>query len=85
MPPDDRLPNPDVFLRTALSVPSAAATLDAARRGSGNADIGDVSAGDLATYELQRELKAAQARIRALEGAIKTTAKVLAPYAGNGR
>jgi hypothetical protein len=47
MPPDDRYPAPNVFLRTALSVPSATAVLNAARRGSGRVDVGELTAGDL--------------------------------------
>jgi hypothetical protein len=46
----------------------------------------DISETELKQYALEHELRAAPDRIRALEGAIKTTAKVLAPYAGgNGR
>jgi hypothetical protein len=44
----------------------------------------DISEIELKQYALETELRQAQARIRALEGAIKTTAKVLAPYAGGG-
>ena len=44
----------------------------------------DISEIELVQYRLERELRDARDRIRALEGAIKTTAKVLAPYAGNG-
>jgi hypothetical protein len=44
----------------------------------------DISEVELRQYALETELRQAQARIRALEGAIKTTARVLAPYAGNG-
>jgi hypothetical protein len=42
----------------------------------------DISEVELVQYRLERELRDAPDRIRALEGAIKTTAKVLAPYAG---
>jgi hypothetical protein len=41
-------------------------------------------AGDVPVYELQSELKAARARIKALEGVVKTISRVAAPYAGNG-
>jgi hypothetical protein len=86
MPDDSTYPNPDVYLRTALSVPSASAVLDAARRGSGNADVGDLTAGDLQLLEARRELQAAQARLRHLEQALRAAGRVLAPYlAGNGR
>ena len=84
MPPDDRYPNPDVYLRTALSVPSPTAVLDSARRGS-NADVGDLTTGDLQLLEARRELQAAQARLRHLEQALRAAGRVLAPYVGNGR
>ena len=82
---NDRYPNR--YSRRSLRPQSAegvpgpfpSAVLDAARRGSGRVDIGDLSAADRREFELEWKPKAAQARIRALEGAIKTTAKVLAP------
>jgi hypothetical protein len=43
----------------------------------------DISEVELLQYRLERELRDARDRIRALEGAIRTTTKVLAPYAGN--
>jgi hypothetical protein len=45
----------------------------------------DISETELIQYRLERELRDARDRIRALEGAIKTTARVLAPYVGDGR
>ena len=39
----------------------------------------DISEVELVQYRLERELRDARDRIRALEGAIKTTAKMLAP------
>jgi hypothetical protein len=84
---DDRYPNPRTFLRHAigLDVPSPTAVLDRARRGSGNADVGDLTTGDLQLLEARRELQAAQARLKHLEAALRAAGRVLAPYLGNGR
>jgi hypothetical protein len=59
--------------------------LDAARRGSGNTAIGDLSAGDLQLLEARRELQQARDRMRHLEQALRTAGRVLQPYLGNGR
>jgi hypothetical protein len=88
-------PNPDTILRqiarraAEAAVPSrppadASAVLDSARRGSGNADVGDPTTGDLQLLEARRELQATHARLKHLEQALCCAAKVLAPYV-NGR
>ena len=93
MPDESRYPAPNVYLRHAAGLGSPApsprspsAVFDSGRRGSGNVDVGDLTTGDLALFEAQRELKAAQARIRALEGTLHCVANVVKPYTGgNGR
>jgi hypothetical protein len=45
----------------------------------------DISEIELKQYALETELRQLRAEVQALRGAIRTTAKVLAPYAGNGR
>jgi hypothetical protein len=44
----------------------------------------DISEIELKQYALETELRQLRAEVQALRGAIRTTAKVLAPYAGNG-
>ena len=85
-------PNPNTLLagyvRNAAkgaAAPDASGVISRAVRSDTElpADISEV---ELVQYRLERELRDARDRIRALEGAIKTTARVLAPYAGgNGR
>jgi hypothetical protein len=80
MPPDDRYPSPRTFLRHAIGLDvSAPASL------SPPADLD--GAGDLpAVYALRDELRAAQARVKHLEAALRAAGRVLQPYlAGNGR
>ena len=45
----------------------------------------DVSELELVQYRLEQELRAARARIRALEGTLRVVSKTVAPYAGGGR
>jgi hypothetical protein len=80
MPDDSRYPSARVYIRHAAGLDAPApsrpldpqATLASARRGSGCAPIGDLSAADLQLLEARRELQAAQARLKHLEQALRT-------------
>ena len=78
--------NPDILLAGAVrKAAKAADDASAAISRAVRTDVelpADISEVELVRYRLERELRDARDRIRALEGAIKTTAKVLAPYAG---
>jgi hypothetical protein len=77
---DDRYPNPDLVLRPIgrRAAASAAAPDPQAAEGAG--------AGDVPVYALRDGLKAAQARVKRLEAALRIVSKTVAPYArGNGR
>jgi len=90
---DDRYPSPRTFLRHAVGLDAPAPSppsdpqpaLSAAARGSGNTDIGELTAGDLQLLEVRRELQQARDRMRHLEQALKAAGRVLQPYLGNGR
>jgi hypothetical protein len=69
MPPDDRYPSPRTFLRHAAGLdapapsppsPSPSAVLVSARRGGVQADIGELTTGDLQLLEVRRELQQAR-------------------------
>jgi hypothetical protein len=80
-------PDPEVTLREAArrAAARADAELDAARRGSGNTHIGELTTGDLQLLEARRELQQARDRMRHLEQALRAAGRVLQPYLGNGR
>ena len=84
--PDWTYPAPrDLIRRAANTIPTASDRISRSIRTDVPLDS-DISEVELVQYRLERELRDAQARIRALEGTLHCVAKVVKPYLPpNGR
>jgi hypothetical protein len=78
MPDDSEYPSPDLMLARYVRRAAASAAVPDPQA--------DVDGGDVppAVYELRDELKAAQARVKHLEQALRAAGRVLQPYLGGG-